>query len=382
MIHCYGVTQQGSYHVEHDLVCQDAHLYKVIGEQFAIAAVADGLGSEKYSDVASKIAVEKAVAFCEEKVTESSSKEEILEVIKKSFQFAMDEIYKVADETNNERDQYDTTLVVVVYLKGTVYYGNSGDSGIVVLNQDGTYEALTTQQRDENGYVFPLYFGEEKWVFGEREKVSSVLMATDGMLETLFPFLLRNEKVSIYVALAHYLMSEDSLKFADSQDGEVQKKMEAFAASISPKQVNDDKTILVMLDTKVEPQRMPEEYYAAPDWAALKKKHDEEFKRAAYPHLYKDETTDKVEETVAEDNAADEKATSETTEEVSEEVTNEKVEGKTEATLEAQTTETSEDSSELETAETNAEPDDESSQEKEGTLLGKIIEKTKTIFKK
>ena len=56
MIYYYGVTQQGTYHIEHDLVCQDAHYCKVINDHFAIAAVADGLGSEKYSDVASKIA--------------------------------------------------------------------------------------------------------------------------------------------------------------------------------------------------------------------------------------------------------------------------------------------------------------------------------------
>lgn len=376
MIYCYGVTQQGAYHVEHDLVCQDAHFYKIINEHFAIGAVADGLGSEKYTDIASKIAVEKAVAFCEEKIEENDAEEKIIDVLTNAFRVALAEIYKVADEAGNERLEYDTTLAVSVYLNGNVYYGNSGDSGIVVLNQNGTYEALTTQQRDENGYVFPLCFGEEKWVFGKKENVSSVLMATDGMLETLFPFLLRKEKVSIYVALAHYLMSEDCLHFTDAQDGEVQKKMDAFVASIGAKQVDDDKTLLVMLDTAIEPQRMSDEYYAAPDWVALKKKHDEEFRRAAYPHLYKDEAEDKAEETTTEDTIAAKETESETTEEVSEEVT------ETEATSEAQTTETSEDSSEVETSEISAESDDAGSQEKEGTLLGKIKEKTKAFFKK
>ena len=298
MIYYYGVTQQGTYHIEHDLVCQDAHFCKVINDHFAIAAVADGLGSEKYSDVASKIASEKSVQYCSENITEDGNLDDIPEVIKKSFEVALGEIYAVADAEKQERDQYDTTLSVVVFLNGTVYFGNSGDSGIVVLNKDGTYDPLTEQQRDENGYVFPLCFGEEKWVFGKKENVGSVLLATDGMLETLFPFLLKNEPVSIYVALAHFLMNEESLRFADSADGEVQRKMDAFVASISGKQVNDDKTILVMLDTTIICEKQSPEYYAAPDWASLKKKHDEAFRRAAYPHLYKDEenTEEKNEE--------------------------------------------------------------------------------------
>ena len=31
-----------------------------------------------------------------------------------------------------------------------------------------------------------------------------------------------------------------------------------------------------------------EDYYKAPDWAALKRKWDEEYKRRAYPHLFSD----------------------------------------------------------------------------------------------
>lgn len=51
------------------------------------------------------------------------------------------------------------------------------------------YCKVTEQQRDSYGRVFPLYFGNEKWVFGKCEKaVASVLLATDGMFETLFPY--------------------------------------------------------------------------------------------------------------------------------------------------------------------------------------------------
>lgn len=289
MIFYYGVTQQGTYHIEHDIVCQDAHYCKVVNEHYAVAAVADGLGSEKYSDLASKIASEKSVLYCIENIKETDDEDAILDVVKKSFAVALEEIYKAADAAKQERDQYDTTLALVVYLNQNIYFGNSGDSGIVVLNKNGTYEAIAEQQRDENNYVFPLCFGEEKWVFGKKTEVASVLLATDGLFETLFPFLLQNEQVKIYVSLAHYLMNEECLNFQKEGAEVVQKKMEAFVSNISGKQVNDDKTLLVLLDTSVVAERMPEEYYATPDWSALKRKHDEAFRRAAYPHLYKDE---------------------------------------------------------------------------------------------
>lgn len=289
MIFYYGVTQQGTYHIEHDIVCQDAHYCKVVNEHYAVAAVADGLGSEKYSDLASKIASEKSVLYCIENIKETDDEDAILDVVKKSFAVALEEIYKAADAAKQERDQYDTTLALVVYLNQNIYFGNSGDSGIVVLNKNGTYEAITEQQRDENNYVFPLCFGEEKWVFGKKTEVASVLLATDGLFETLFPFLLQNEQVKIYVSLAHYLMNEECLNFQKEGAEVVQKKMDAFVSNISGKQVNDDKTLLVLLDTSVVAERMPEEYYSTPDWSALKRKHDEAFRRAAYPHLYKDE---------------------------------------------------------------------------------------------
>lgn len=293
MIYSYGVTQQGACHVKNNIVCQDSHYFKIISKNYAIGAVADGLGSELYTDVASKIAAEKSVAYCIEKIKQNDNKESILKTISESFRYALNEINRTAKDNGHDVDQYDTTLALAVYIDGDLYYGNSGDSGIVVLNQDGTYESVTTQQKDENGCVYPLFFGEEKWDFGAKENVASVFLATDGMYETLFPYLLKGEDVSIYVALAQFLMSEESLNFSSNKEKDVQARMNDFVASIPGDQVSDDKTVLVMLDTSVKTEKQPDEYYSMPDWAALKKKREEEYKRAAYPHLYSNEDSTK-----------------------------------------------------------------------------------------
>lgn len=288
MIHYYGVTQQGAYHIRNNIICQDHHAVKVLGEHFSVAAVADGLGSELYSDVASKIAAEKSIDYVCQNINEGSSAEDIIKIIKDAFSFCLNKINNKAKEDGNDADQYDTTLALAVYRNGIVYFGNSGDSGIVVMNTDGTFEPITTQQRDQNGCVFPLYFGEEKWEFGVHENAASVFLATDGMYETLFPYLLKGENISIYTALANYMMSSESLNFSEFSDEDVQKRMEEFIGGIPGDQVSDDKTVVVMLDQSVSVSRQPDEYYRSPDWAALKKKRDEEYKKAAYPHLFGD----------------------------------------------------------------------------------------------
>lgn len=287
MIYHYGTTQQGTYHVEKGIVCQDAHSFKLINEHFAIAAVADGLGSESHSDIASQTAVKISVEHCANSIQENDTEEKILSIIKESFSKSLEEINIIATSNNDDIDQYDTTLVVVVYINGNVYFGNAGDSGVVVLNKNGKYEALTTQQRDEDGHVFPLWFGEEKWVFGKKENVASVFMATDGMYETLFPFLLKGTDDPLYVALAHYMMSDECVGFTSQPAEDIQQKMEDFIANIPGNQVNDDKTVLVMYDSNIIPEKLEDDYYKSPDWVELKKKHDEEYRRLAYPNMYK-----------------------------------------------------------------------------------------------
>ena len=298
MIYAYGITQQGTYHIKNNIVCQDSHNIIKCGDFMAVAAVADGLGSEKHSDVASKIAAKTSTDYCAKNILNDTADEAVLDVLHDAFALAQKEIESEAKKNHHELDQYDTTLSLAVLRNGTLFYGNSGDSGIVALTEDGLYEKVTEQQRDSYGRVFPLYFGDEKWVFGKYEKaVASVLLATDGMLETLFPYLIQNEPVNIYVALARFFMDVQSLGVAELGEVAIQEKISDFVASIADEQVNDDKTVVVISSDSVVPKEQPESYYAEPDWKTLKKKRDEEWRRAAYPHLYKEGDGDYEEQT-------------------------------------------------------------------------------------
>ncbi|MBK6090304.1 protein phosphatase 2C domain-containing protein [Ruminococcus difficilis] len=290
MIYAYGVTQQGTYHVKNNIVCQDSHRIIKCNESMAIAAVADGLGSEMYSDTASKIAVDYTTKYCAERITSETVEDEILKIIKEAFTLAQQKIEETAEQNGHELDQYDTTLSLAVLRDSELFFGHSGDSGIVALNMDGSYEKVTEQQRDEENRVFPLYFGEEKWIIRKYEKqVASVFLATDGMLETLFPIYLREEPISIYVALARFFMDAKILNIEADGEETVQNRISTFIEKIPDAQVNDDKTVAVILNTDNKPALMAEDYYKEPDWKELKRKREEKWKRLAYPSLYNDE---------------------------------------------------------------------------------------------
>ena len=57
MIFTYGFSVTGTSHIKRGIDCQDANKIVNINNDIVIVAIADGVGSCKFSDVASKIAV-------------------------------------------------------------------------------------------------------------------------------------------------------------------------------------------------------------------------------------------------------------------------------------------------------------------------------------
>ena len=295
MIYSYGVSMVGgTYHKKNNIPCQDSHHIVKCGNNLTVAAVADGLGSAIHSEVGSKIAATESVKYCAQKIANLSKTDDILGVIKESFTLAQNSIEKKAQENGHSINEYDTTLTLAIMHEDTLYYGHSGDSGIIALTVEGLYEQVTEQQRDDEGRVFCLYF-KEKWEFKRYgQKVCSVLLATDGMLEAFFPLYIKNEQVNIHVTLAQFFMDNKALCIDKEGEEKITAQMKDFIINVPDEQVNDDKTIVVMLNTSIKPSLQPKEYYLEPDWDELKRKHDEEWKRKAYPHLFKEKTVEKA----------------------------------------------------------------------------------------
>ena len=289
MIYAYGARLPGPYHIKNDIVCQDYFEINKVGKEACIAAVADGLGSAKYSDEGSKIAATEAVKLCSSHINAQTTDEEILNIIRSSFYAAQRAIEQESRSKDRPVELYDTTLTLAILIGETLYFGHSGDSGMIALATDGRYIAVTKQQRDEEGRVFPLFFSD-KWEFGIFEhRVASVLLATDGMFEVFFPMYIKNDPVNIHVSLAEFFMNNKTLRIQKVGEQELSEGMSKFMENIPEHQVDDDKTIVTLINTRIKPKRQPKEYYAEPDWAELKRQHDEEWRRQAYPGLYKNE---------------------------------------------------------------------------------------------
>lgn len=268
MIRYYSANMAGPYHLDNGIPCQDSFYIKRDINGVVYASAADGLGSESKSDEGSRIASQKACDYCIELYKSGMPFSEVKKIMNNAFVNAYKAVLEEAQAAGNSPDEYDTTLCMVIYDDGHVFYGQSGDSGILALMESGEYVQLTAQQRDEDGYVFPLCSGPDMWVFGEVEApVSSVMLMTDGVWEQMCPPLLQNHDVKINVALASRFMDrqETSLRSVKALEEAAGRYLENYPRRL----LDDDKTIVVIYNPLVPAKRMPEEYYKAPDWALL-----------------------------------------------------------------------------------------------------------------
>lgn len=328
MVYSYGFSYTGKSHIARNIECQDAHRIEELRNGWWVAAVADGVGSATNSAKGSKIAVNTVVEFCKLFLPYDYNEDGILAMLKTAYYHAFKMIIKESVKTDEPIESFDTTLHTVIYDGKRIYYGHSGDGGIIGLNIFGEFVSVTKPQKDTDGIaVIPLRAGSQTWEFGTySEDLASVLLVTDGMLETICNYLLKeNGRDNVYIPLGSFFADPagfqcdiegnkqiveeignfvnspgdyDSSLFykrlqeiyrkhiSDSEkcDSVIQRlKQNDYPVSLM-KREQDDKTIVCLInyDEKVDDHEA--EYYDEVDWATLRDKLD----RALYPHLYND----------------------------------------------------------------------------------------------
>lgn len=283
----YGTSLIGTSHIKKGTVCQDSHKAILLRNGWAIGCVADGVGSAKHSEIASKMAVDIVIDFCNEKIDKHFEFNNCLTILKDAYELANNSISKYVEENKDNVADYDTTLSVVIFNGEKIAYGHSGDGGIVGLLMDGKYERITHPQKAEDGVcVIPLRAGKESWQFGICDNdYSSVLLATDGVYDTFFPYLLKGQANEVYVPLIQFFMDNNFFKVSKKNVDELLKSKEEFLNSESYSSVTDDKTVLVIFNEKKKSEFQDEDYYKEPDWNVLQL----EWNKKAYPHLYKND---------------------------------------------------------------------------------------------
>lgn len=145
-----GASTQGTSHVRLGLPCQDAHGYSVL-ETYAMAAVADGLGSASKSEEGAKLAVNTVLDVLEESLTIAlpTTIENWQKNFADAFAEARQSLENIAKSSSLPLRDYGTTLLVAVVTDDWLAVGHIGDGAIVALWEDDSLETVSLPQNGE-----------------------------------------------------------------------------------------------------------------------------------------------------------------------------------------------------------------------------------------
>jgi hypothetical protein len=277
MLGYYKMSIIGTAHqAEDNGVCQDASDVTELPNGWIAAAVADGLGSAKRSDIGSNIAVKTVLNFISENYPDQWHEESLISLLRTAYHKALKEIKVLSLENQGPLSDYDTTLTTVIYNGVNVVFGHVGDGGVISLSPYGDYSVLTTAQKGEMfNETNPLRAGPDSWVFGaSKEDACAITMMTDGIFDIACPWLLAKSNQPIYINYIRSFMDISVLKVSTPADFEnAQSEIIEFFSDPSYKQITDDKTIVGIINTEVNPEPKPDVYYTEPDWERLAKEH-------------------------------------------------------------------------------------------------------------
>ena len=189
MLSAFNITQTGQSHLKIDVPCQDYSKTAVVAcgdRKVILAAAADGVGTCKFSQIASRTAVEECLEYIKAglNVTIMNHDELIEGLIHDAYDASIDLLYMKAEVMKESILQFDTTLSCTIYDGNNLWFGHVGDDGIVVMYQSGKYELITKRHKGgEYNSVVPLRY-KDSWQFGKaKEPVASFVIMTDGLLD-------------------------------------------------------------------------------------------------------------------------------------------------------------------------------------------------------
>lgn len=263
MLTHFSISQQGESHIESKKECQDRSgsvsvRNKAGGMPVVVAAAADGVGSclkgARGADIAVKCVTRKlarAVENCPE-LTDGT----VHELLRQTFETACQVTERVAARENLPLTEYDTTLCAAVYDGTNLWYGQIGDSGMVAVYTDGTYEMCTPQQKgDCANELIPLRVRQE-WCFGRAPKpVAAFAIMTDGVLNRVVRSEVYRYRVEYPVLVGPVLV--DNVMHDQEEAGQMREQWAlflkgegAYAAYDFRAQVRDDISLVAVQNTQ------------------------------------------------------------------------------------------------------------------------------------
>lgn len=204
MLTHFNITQRGKDHIKLGTPCQDysASITKTaqkLSKEYVVAAISDGIGSCMFSQYGSECVVKSFIEKAEEELDlllDCPDDEKMLEIIKRAFTAAADNVRSKSKEMELPFNQFDSTLTGVVYDGESLWFGHIGDDGIVAFYSDGEYELITVRHKGvPSNVVFPIS-ERRSWQFAAaKKKVAAFFMMTDGVLDHCVDMEIMNNRV-------------------------------------------------------------------------------------------------------------------------------------------------------------------------------------------
>lgn len=245
---CESFTQQGSMHKENGLPNQDAAAAKVCRDG-GFAVLCDGVSlktdlSFSNSEMAARICLRSAVSYLEKALDEKEKmdSDKIVQILQETFQFANSVLKDTLAQANIPLFDCQTTMIVMIYVRGRLYGGIAGDGGIVFVTKNHRMSIMMTHLKTSPS-VYPIS-DEDQWRFftagDSADPIVAALGATDGIFDTLVGV----QDGAVYAnfeAIDHFL-SISSVRKAHRQFW-LKKSVEAIPGY-------DDKSVAILIDTK------------------------------------------------------------------------------------------------------------------------------------
>ena len=137
----FGVSVIGPLHLKACLPCQDACEYRVLRSGAIVIAIADGLGSAKFSDTGAKLAVAAGIQCIEQALSEhpAGNRETI---IRRAATASRDALCDHQRACGCELKDLACTLIVALFEDGRLSVVHIGD-GAVVADLGGEYKTVS-----------------------------------------------------------------------------------------------------------------------------------------------------------------------------------------------------------------------------------------------
>jgi len=152
----FGASVIGPLHVQLAMPCQDSFAFKTIDKDFAVAAIADGLGSASKADIGAKVAVNVAVKSVERAITATPESVDITTLAKDAVTAARRALEKRAKTEKCSLRDLACTLLVAIILNDVVTAVHIGDGALVVDTDNGLHLITGPGESEYINEVTPL----------------------------------------------------------------------------------------------------------------------------------------------------------------------------------------------------------------------------------